>query len=144
MLLEVIIEADKLLRSSCILELALFTESGVKPTSLLEALFDSRSDIEMTAELEDIDRDVVSIAEPLEPPDISTDSVEIAELTTPLPPAPKTALSARLSQTPELSGQSCRDAIGEHPQQPEAPAATANFSSRLSLRRRVDRRLICH
>jgi len=50
------------------------------------------------------------IAELLEPYDISTDSVEIAELTTPLPPAPKTAFSARLSQTPELPGQSCREA----------------------------------
>jgi len=44
------------------------------------------------------------------PPDLSTDSVKIAELTLPLPPAPQTAFSARLSQTPELLGQSCREA----------------------------------
>ncbi len=51
----------------------------------------------------------------LEPYDISTDSVGIAELTTPLPPAPKTAVSARLSQTPELPGQSCREATQAEP-----------------------------
>jgi hypothetical protein len=44
------------------------------------------------------------------PPDLSTDSLKVAELTTPLPPAPKTVFSARLSQTPELPGQSCREA----------------------------------
>jgi hypothetical protein len=64
----------------------------------------------MIADLEDINSDVASIAESLELPDISTDSVEIAEPTTPLPPAPKTAFSARFSQTPELPGQSCREA----------------------------------
>jgi len=44
------------------------------------------------------------------PPNISRDSLKVAELTTPLPPAPKTVFSARLSQTPELPGQSCREA----------------------------------
>jgi hypothetical protein len=77
---------------------------AVTPISELETLFDSHSDIKMTADLEDNGSDIASTAQPLEPPDLSTDSVEIAELTTPLPPAPKTAVSARLSQTPELPG----------------------------------------
>jgi hypothetical protein len=64
----------------------------------------------MTADLEDKGSDIASSAQALELPDISADSVEIAELTTPLPPAPKTAVSVRLSQTPELPGQSCREA----------------------------------
>ncbi len=62
----------------------------------------------MTADLEDNGSDIALTAQPLELPDLSTEILKVAELT-PLPPAPKTAVSARLSQTPELSGQSCRE-----------------------------------